>query len=881
MNAKRQKLIDQFARDAATSSNVDKKSDIFEGVRIFVNGFTSPPAADLRMMMMEHGGIFDTYYVRDVTTHVVVSSMANSKQKIFDKQRCVSADWITESIRAGKLLDWRLFQFKSGVVKGQKGAAEFFPLKHEVKGESPPMKEERNDEEEEMMVDVDENESESGEMEEESYEAKENLPCQGSKSPIILASRKDGNAKPNENYLATNANNPVSNFSTIGRPQDPNFIAEFFKNSRLHLISQLGAEWKEYVRKLQEDAETREYPGRAKLEAMSAASVSPASPPERVIMHIDMDCFFVSVGLRSRPDLRGKPVAVTHSRSSGVVRPRHGTDLAMEKRHYEMKRDKPLKSSVNSDDHSAETHSTAPFDLRVMKDPSLAEMSTSEIASCSYEARAAGVKNGSFLGAAKKLCPSLITIPYDFEGYRSVSKILYDVVASYTCRIEAVSCDECYVDLTELVAVTRLDPLAVASVIREDIRGRTECPASTGLGPNLLVARLATRLAKPDGQFRVAKSEIGDFIRQQPIGDLPGVGRAASSKFAKMGVSTCGDLQGRAQSALQKEFGAKQGAALFKLCRGEDDRPIDACKVRKSVSVDVNYGIRFEKDEEPFEFLAKLATEVESRMKNISVKGKMISLKVLVRSKDAPVEPAKFGGHGIVDHLHKSNALGQFSNDAAVITRETHQMLRSMETLDGGAISARDIRGMGITITKLDNQHQLTTTAASNGLRDISSFIRKRAAEDRECEPTAKRFQQQPQLHQQHPLTPLKTSLAAASGKENVRSSPTTTEETSPNRKFRNSVVDLISVAKVKPLIKEWLNSRSDPCEEDVDFACALLLTCVYKHELPCVFSLCNMFMRKMKDDSVSASWSAAMDAVIQVVQEAVEEEFGHPFLLN
>ena len=635
MNAKRQKLIDQFARDAATSSNVLKKSDIFTGVRIFVNGFTSPPAADLRMMMMEHGGIFDTYYVRDVTTHIVVSSMANSKQKIFDKQRCVSADWITESIRAGKLLDWRQFQFKSGVVKGQKGAAEFFPLKQEVKGEVASLKEEPNDdEEEEMMVDGDENESESGEMEEEFYEAKENLPGPDSKSPIVLAPRNDVNVKPNDNYLAAQSGHPVSSFSTIGRPQDPNFIAEFFKNSRLHLISQLGAEWKEYVRKLQEDAETREYPGRATLKAMSSESSLPAqlpssaTPPERVIMHIDMDCFFVSVGLRSRPDLRGKPVAVTHSRSSGVVRPRPGTDLAMEKRHYEMKRDKPLKSSVNSDDSSFETHASAPFDLRVMKDPSLAEMSTSEIASCSYEARAAGVKNGSFLGAAKKLCPSLITIPYDFEGYRSVSKILYDVVASYTCRIEAVSCDECYVDLTELVAETRLDPLAVAGVIREDIRRRTECPASTGLGPNLLVARLATRVAKPDGQFRVAKAEVADFIRQQPIGDLPGVGRAASSKFAKMEVATCGDLQGKAPGALQKEFGAKQGAALYKLCRGEDDRPIDACKVRKSVSVDVNYGIRFEKEEEPYEFLAKLATEVESRMKNIGVKGKMISLKV-------------------------------------------------------------------------------------------------------------------------------------------------------------------------------------------------------------------------------------------------------------
>ena len=634
MNAKRQKLMDQFARDAATSSNVVKKSDIFAGVRIFVNGFTTPPAADLRMMMMEHGGIFDTYFVRDVTTHIVVSSMANSKQKIFDKQRCVNADWITQSIQAGKLLDWRQFQFKSSIVRGQKGAAEFFAVKNETKQETAVAKEEQEEEDDEMMVDGDEyqEDAETGKMEEESFDAKENIPNQDPRT--LVSSDGDANAKTGLNF--SNAN-PVNSFSTIGRPQDPNFISEFFKNSRLHLISQLGAEWKEYVRKLQEDADTREYPGRLRLREMatktvgSSDSTSTASSQERVIMHIDMDCFFVSVGLRSRPDLRGKPVAVTHSRSSGVVRARPGTDLALEKRHYEMKRDKPLKSTMLAEDDCQTGNGNAPFDLRVMKDPSLAEMSTSEIASCSYEARAAGVKNGSFLGAAKKLCPSLITIPYDFDGYREVSKILYDVVASYTCRIEAVSCDECYVDLTELVAESRLDPLTVASVIREDIRRQTGCPASTGLGPNLLLARLATRLAKPDGQFRVAKAEVADFIRQQPIGDLPGVGRAAASKFAKMGVATCGDLQVKPLGMLQKEFGAKQGAALHKLCRGEDERPIDARKVRKSVSVDVNYGIRFEGDQDPFEFLDKLAAEVESRMKNLGVKGKMISLKVSLK----------------------------------------------------------------------------------------------------------------------------------------------------------------------------------------------------------------------------------------------------------
>ena len=270
---------------------------------------------------------------------------------------------------------------------------------------------------------------------------------------------------------------------------------------------------------------------------------------------------------------------------------------------------------------------------------------------------------------------------------------------------------------------------------------------------------------------------------------------------------------------------------------------------------------------------------------------------MLVRSKDAPIEPAKYGGHGIVDHLHKSAALGQFSNDASLMVRETHQMLRSMERLEGGAIPARDIRGMGITITKLDNQHQQTATAATSGLRDISSFIRKRAAEDNGCEPTAKRFQHL-QQQQQQLRPPSRQALEDHGGesaakrfphqqqptmdKENVISSPSASyDPSSPCQTFRNSVVDLISVAKVKPLIKEWLSSRADPCEEDVDFACALLLTCIYKHELPCVFSLCNMFMRKMRDESVSASWRGAMDAVIQVVQEAVEEEFGHPFLLN
>jgi len=93
-----------------------------------------------------------------------------------------------------------------------------------------------------------------------------------------------------------------------------------------------------------------------------------------------------------------------------------------------------------------------------------------EIASCNYEARQAGVKNGMFLGQALKLCPNLKTISYNFEAYKEVSYALYNIVASFTLDVEAVSCDEMFVDCTELLAETNTEPLHFASFIRSKIK---------------------------------------------------------------------------------------------------------------------------------------------------------------------------------------------------------------------------------------------------------------------------------------------------------------------------------------------------------------------------------------------------------------------------
>ncbi|XP_015285188.1 PREDICTED: DNA repair protein REV1-like, partial [Gekko japonicus] len=308
------------------------------------------------------------------------------------------------------------------------------------------------------------------------------------------------------------------------------------------------------------------------------------------IMHVDMDCFFVSVGIREKPDLKGKPVAVTSNRGSGKTLLRPGANPQLEWQYYQNKLLKG-KAETGKLDLSTEHKLESPqvngneFDISVS--------SMAEIASCSYEARQAGIKNGMFFGQAKRLCPDLQAVSYDFQSYKAVAQTMYEILASYTHNIEAVSCDEALVDITEILAETGLSPEEIANAIRTEIKNKTKCSASIGIGSNILLARMATRSAKPDGQYHLKPEEVDDFIRSQLIIHLPGVGRTMESKLSALGIKTCGDLQCITMSKLQQEFGPKTGQMLFRFCRGLDDRPVQREKERKSVSAEINYGIRF------------------------------------------------------------------------------------------------------------------------------------------------------------------------------------------------------------------------------------------------------------------------------------------------
>ncbi|KAM9567479.1 DNA repair protein REV1 isoform 1-T4 [Guaruba guarouba] len=491
----------------------------------------------------------------------------------------------------------------------------------------------------------------------------------------------------------------------VSKP-DCSFISDFYSRSRLHHISTWKCELTEFVNSLQRK-NSGVFPGREKLKKWKAGrsalktdtgnvSVASSAKPQSCIMHVDMDCFFVSVAIRNRPDLKGKPVAVTSNKGAGKAALRPGANPQLEQQYYQNKLMNGKAAEIRVPDkldspvweHPDSTHvNGADFNLTVL--------SMAEIASCSYEARQVGIKNGMFFGQAKKLCPNLQAVSYDFDAYKEVAQTVYEILASYTHNIEAVSCDEALVDITEILTETRLTPDELANAIRTEIKAQTKCTASVGMGSNILLARMATRKAKPDGQYHLKPEEVDDFIRGQLVTSLPGVGRAMESKLASLGIKTCGDLQCASMSKLQKEFGPKTGQMLYRFCRGLDDRPVRTEKERKSVSAEINYGIRFTQPKEAEAFLLSLSEEIQRRLEAAGMKGKRLTLKIMVRKAGAPVEPAKYGGHGICDNIARTVTLDHATDSAKVIGKETLNMFHTMK------LNISDMRGVGIQVQQL------------------------------------------------------------------------------------------------------------------------------------------------------------------------------------
>ncbi|TFK61442.1 DNA repair protein [Pluteus cervinus] len=686
MRRKRAKLQIQNAEIDSSEGRRDNR--IFEGLAIYINGYTQPSVQELRQLIVQHGGTFQPYLDRkSIVTHIITCSLTAAKIKEFKNMKVARPEWLVESAKAGELLPWKDFIYSTNQrpenVQGTKTPPR--PVSAATKRLAPhiapvsPSKRPRI------------------------YPPEETSANASTTADIPRYAALDSN--PNAKRVMANPEWRAAHTSVAS-----DFIEGYYKNSRLHHLATWKAELKSLVAEAQDKAESdglavgdhhRSHTRNASDDDVSMrgaalvmqsphrkdkgkAKAHDEYPKERVIMHCDFDCFFVSAGLVSRPELKGKPVVVCHSSTTGNV-----------------------------------------------------SLSTSEIASCSYEARKFGVKNGMSLQQARKLCPQVQTIPYEFTKYKEFSLKFYTILMKHADDLQAVSVDEALIDVSNAVHKLKRsqqqeqDPFQtpqrgpasdpakdLAELIRTEIRQETSCEVSIGISHNILLARLATRKAKPAQSYHLLPAEVSSILAPLSISDLHGFGHSIKQKAQeKLGATTLGELAKNSKAVLCDALGPGNGEKLYNAIRGVDDKQLESDKPRKSVSCEINYGIRFEDNEQAEVFVRQMATEVAKRLREVDMLGRSITLKVMKRSPSAPVEPSKFLGHGPCENFNKQGPLvapnNKATNDERIIGDHAWRMLKSFN------FDPKDLRGIGIQLQKLESTKATAKSNAGTGTGSV------------------------------------------------------------------------------------------------------------------------------------------------------------------
>jgi DNA repair protein REV1 len=273
-------------------------------------------------------------------------------------------------------------------------------------------------------------------------------------------------------------------------------------------------------------------------------------------------------------------------------------------------------------------------------------------------------------------------------------------------RVQAVSVDEALVDISNLIYdKPYTDEVSAARTLAQNVRDKcrelTRCEVSVGIGMSIVMARLALRKAKPAGQFIVQRDDALKFLDELKIRAFPGVGGTTSTRICdRFGTEEVHEVRKIPKELLRQTLGQKTGERIYELCRGIDNTLVGAAEApRQSISVDINWGVRFVYQEQAETFVYELAREVEKRMKGESVKGVQgthLTLKVAKRAKDVPFKTEKFLGCGRCDAVNKSFVFKIPTCDAEIIGQKCVELLRACQ------ISPGELRGIGVGMKGLE-----------------------------------------------------------------------------------------------------------------------------------------------------------------------------------
>lgn len=285
------------------------------------------------------------------------------------------------------------------------------------------------------------------------------------------------------------------------------------------------------------------------------------------VLHADMDAFFASVELRSRPELRGKPLVVGGRSGRGVV-------LA-----------------------------------------------------ATYEARAFGIYSAMPMSRALRLCPSVVVVEPQHSRYTDASRGVMEIFRSITPVVEPLSVDEAFLDVAG--AGRRLGtPRQIAELIRARVADEQGLPCSVGVATTKFVAKLASSRAKPDGLLVVPRESVLAFLHPLPIGALWGVGEKTEEVLTRLGLTTIGDIAGTPESTLISAIGQAAGSHLHALAWGRDERHVNPHEPDRSIGAEETFGHDIDDVATIRRELLRLSERCATRLRAAGQVGRTVSIKV-------------------------------------------------------------------------------------------------------------------------------------------------------------------------------------------------------------------------------------------------------------
>lgn len=306
---------------------------------------------------------------------------------------------------------------------------------------------------------------------------------------------------------------------------------------------------------------------RRQFTAPSRSEQGPADDTGCTVLHVDMDAFYASASLISRPELRGRPVVIGGASGRSVV------------------------------------------------------------LSATYEARAFGVTSAMPMARARRLCPQAVVIEPDHRRYAAISDAIMATFASITENVEPLSLDEAFLDVSG--AMRRLGrPTAIAEQLRDTIADEQGITCSVGVASTKFVAKLASGLAKPDGLIVVPRDETVSFLHQLPVGAMWGVGEKTEEHLHRLGLRLVADLAHTPLETLQRALGEAAGRNLHDLAWGRDPRPVVPERREKSIGADETFAHDIDDPVRIHRELLRLSDRTAARARSAGMTGRTVSIKV-------------------------------------------------------------------------------------------------------------------------------------------------------------------------------------------------------------------------------------------------------------